>query len=75
MTGWEAGLIQCSDRPSGEPAWLDAASAMFRRNATPLAGQLLPLSNPPPVHIIVIHSPSPITPSPSQIDMVSEGYR
>jgi hypothetical protein len=75
MTGWEAGLIQCSDRPSGEPVWLDAAAAMFRCNVTSLAGQLLPLSGPPPVRMIVLYSPSLLTPSPSQIHIVSEGYR
>ena len=75
MTGWEAGLIQCSERPSGEPACLDAASTTSRCNAAPLAGQLLLLSDPPPAHIIVIRSPSPIRPSPSEIYMVSEGYR
>ena len=76
MTGWEAGLIQWSDRPSGEPAYLDATSITFTCVATALATQLLPFSDPPPVHIIiVVHSPSPIRPSPSQIHMVSEGYR
>ena len=75
MTGGEVGLIQRSDRPSGEPACLDAASTTSRSNATALAAQLLPPSDPPPVQIIVIHSPSPIRPSPSQIHIVSEGYR
>jgi len=75
MTGWEAGLIQCSDRPGGEPACLDATSTTFQCAATARAAQLLPLSDPPPLHIIVIHSPSLITLSPSQIHMVSEGYR
>lgn len=65
-------MIQCVDLPSSEPVCLLATSITVTCVALKLATQLLLLSDFPPVHIIVIHSPSPITPSPARIHMVSK---
>lgn len=67
-------MKQYVERPSGEPACLDAASTTFKCVATALATQLLPLSDPPQVHIIVINSLSPITPPAFQAQTVFVGH-
>jgi hypothetical protein len=60
--GKEACVIQRMDQPSSELVCLEDRRTTSRCVTAALAGQLPPLSNLPPVHMIVINSPRPSYP-------------